>query len=156
MFKSQCHVFAVSSAWVMGFLCGSAGKESACNAGDPGLIPGLGRSLGERPHSRTLAWRIPWTEEPDRLQSLGLQREGQNWVTNIFIFIAWAVLFPTYTQGLLPYSVQAFAKNSHFCEWVYPRPPYLKSYSRRNLQGKQTTWMMLSVLWFHPYWQVIS
>ena len=30
-----------------GFPCGSAGKESACNAGDLGLIPGLGRSLGE-------------------------------------------------------------------------------------------------------------
>ena len=29
------------------FPCGSAGKESACNAGDLGLIPGLGRSLGE-------------------------------------------------------------------------------------------------------------
>ena len=29
------------------FPCGSAGKESACNAGDPGLIPGLGRSPGE-------------------------------------------------------------------------------------------------------------
>ena len=32
----------------MGFLCGSAGKESACNAGDLGSIPGLGRSPGER------------------------------------------------------------------------------------------------------------
>ena len=31
----------------LGFPCGSAGKESACNAGDPGLIPGLGRSPGE-------------------------------------------------------------------------------------------------------------
>ena len=31
----------------MGFPCGSAGKESACNAGDPGSIPGLGRSPGE-------------------------------------------------------------------------------------------------------------
>ena len=31
-----------------GFSCGSAGKECACNAGDLGLIPGLGRSLGER------------------------------------------------------------------------------------------------------------
>ena len=31
----------------MGFPCSSAGKESACNAGDPGLIPGLGRSPGE-------------------------------------------------------------------------------------------------------------
>ena len=31
----------------MGFFCGSAGKESACNAGDLGSIPGLGRSPGE-------------------------------------------------------------------------------------------------------------
>ena len=31
----------------LGFLCGSAGKESACNAGDLGSIPGLGRSPGE-------------------------------------------------------------------------------------------------------------
>ena len=27
-------------------------------------------------HSSTLAWRIPWTEEPGRLQSMGLQRVG--------------------------------------------------------------------------------
>ena len=31
----------------MGFPCGSAGKKSACNVGDLGLIPGLGRSPGE-------------------------------------------------------------------------------------------------------------
>ena len=33
--------------WTMGFPVGSDGKESACNAGDPGLIPGSGRSSGE-------------------------------------------------------------------------------------------------------------
>ena len=32
-------------------------------------------------HSIILAWRIPWTEEPGRLQSMGLQRIGQDWVT---------------------------------------------------------------------------
>ena len=47
----------------LGFPFGSAGKESACNAGDLGLIPGLGRSPGEGNghHSSILAWRIPWT-----------------------------------------------------------------------------------------------
>jgi len=42
---------------------GSASKESACNAGDLGSIPGLGRSPGERTAtcSRILAWRIPCT-----------------------------------------------------------------------------------------------
>ena len=95
-------------------------KESACNAGDPGLIPGLGRSLGEgigyplqyswafteaqlvknppamretwirslgwedplekgkATHSSILAWRIPWTEEPGGLQSIGLQKVGHD------------------------------------------------------------------------------
>ena len=122
----------------MGFPGGSAGKESACNVGDLGLIPGLGRSPGERkgypfqhsglensrecivhgvtesdtteqlslslvknlpakqetwvqslgqddpleeemaPHSSILAWIIPWTEEPGRLQSMGSQRARHN------------------------------------------------------------------------------
>ena len=33
-------------------------------------------------HSSTLAWRIPWTEEPGGLQSMGSQRVGHNWETN--------------------------------------------------------------------------
>ena len=31
------------------------------------------------PYSSTLAWKIPWTEEPGRLQSMGLQRVGHDW-----------------------------------------------------------------------------
>ena len=52
------------------FLGGSDGKESACNAGDPGLILGLGRSLekGMAIHTSIPAWRIPWTEKPGRLR----------------------------------------------------------------------------------------
>ena len=44
----------------MGFPDSSAGKESACNAGDPGSVPGLGNSAGEgkATHSSILAWRI--------------------------------------------------------------------------------------------------
>ena len=55
---------------------GSEGKEFAWKAGDPGSIPGLGRSPGggHGNHSSILAWRIPWTEEPGGLQSMGLQR----------------------------------------------------------------------------------
>ena len=45
------------------FPCGSAGKQSACNVGDLGSLPRLGRSPGEGKgyHSSILAWRIPWT-----------------------------------------------------------------------------------------------
>ena len=56
-----------------------SGKESSCNAGaakDVDSIPGLGRSPGEdtATHSSILAWRIPWTEEPSGLWSIGSQR----------------------------------------------------------------------------------
>ena len=53
-------------------------KASVYNVGDLGSIPGSGRSLEKEmaTHSSTPAWRIPWMEEPDRLQSMGSQRVG--------------------------------------------------------------------------------
>ena len=58
------------------FSGGSDGEESARDAGDPGSIPGLRRSLEKEmaTHSSILAWRIPWTEEPGRLQSTGVTK----------------------------------------------------------------------------------
>ena len=57
----------------MGFPHSSVGKESACSAGDTDSIPGLENPLEEdmATHSSILAWRIPWTEEPGGLQSMG-------------------------------------------------------------------------------------
>ena len=48
---------------ILGFPCGSAGKESTCSAGDLGSIPGWEHPLekGNATHSSILAWRIPWT-----------------------------------------------------------------------------------------------
>ena len=51
-------------------------KSLPANAGDTGLIPGL--EDGVAPHSSILAGKIPWTEEPGRLQSMGSQRVGHN------------------------------------------------------------------------------
>ena len=61
-------------------------KNPPANAGDirdAGSIPGLGRSPGGGDGSPTSihAWRIPWTEEPGGLQSIGLQRARHNWAT---------------------------------------------------------------------------
>ena len=55
-------------------------KKSAENAGHLSSIPGLGISLekGTATHTNILAWRIPWTEEPGRLQPMGSQRVGHN------------------------------------------------------------------------------
>ena len=51
-------------------------KNLPASAGDPGSIPGSGRSPGEgvAPHSSVLVWKIPWTEEPGGLQSMGSQK----------------------------------------------------------------------------------
>jgi len=42
-------------------------------------------------HSSTLAWKIPWTEKPGRLQSMGSQRVGHDWATSLslFTFMYW-------------------------------------------------------------------
>ena len=60
------------------------------------------------PHSSTLAWKIPWTEEPGRLQSMGSHRVGHNWATSLslFTFMHWRrkwhptpVFLPGESQG---------------------------------------------------------
>ena len=59
-------------------------------------------------HSSTLAWKIPWTEEPGRLQSMGLWRVGHDWATSLslFSFMHWRrkwqptpVFLPGESQG---------------------------------------------------------
>ena len=79
------------SNWVCSNSCpsGSDGKESACNAGDPGLIPESGRSLekGLATHSSIIAWRIPWTKEPGWLQSMGSKRVICNQAINTHVSI---------------------------------------------------------------------
>ena len=59
-------------------------------------------------HSGTLAWRIPWTEEPGGLQSVGSRRVGHDWATSpsLFTFMHWRrkwqptpVFLPGESQG---------------------------------------------------------
>ena len=60
------------------------------------------------PHSSTLAWKIPWTEEPGGLQSMGSLSVGHDWATSLwlFTFMHWRrkwqptpVLLPGESQG---------------------------------------------------------
>ena len=58
-------------------------KVSVYNVEDLGSITGLGRSPGEGngTHSSTLAWKIPWTEEPGRLQTMG-SPNSRTWLSD--------------------------------------------------------------------------
>ena len=81
---------------------GSDGKASACNAGDPGSIPTSEDPLEKEMaiHSSTLASKIPWTEEPNRLQSMGSQRVGHDWATSL-----------SHTSTHIPAGVQSCPRN---------------------------------------------
>ena len=61
-----------------GFPCGSADKESACNVGDLGLIPGLGRSPGE---GNGYPLQYSGLENSMNCIVMGSQRLGQDWAT---------------------------------------------------------------------------
>ena len=83
-------------------------------------------------HSSTLAWEIPWTEEPGRLQSMGLQRVGHYWVTSLFFFLTlWYCLlilwnYPSLYPGSDPQtqtSVSAltlWTRQPHVCRSLEP------------------------------------
>ena len=73
-------VFLFTPPFTSGFPGGSEVKMSACNAGDLGSIPGSGDPPEKEmaTHSSILTWRIPWTEEPGGLQSMGSQRVGHD------------------------------------------------------------------------------
>ena len=62
-----------------------SGKEPTCQCKRLKWVQSLGQEdpleKGMEPHSSILGWRIPWTEEPGGLQSMGSQRGGHDWVT---------------------------------------------------------------------------
>ena len=106
---SQMNSFSSEFSTTGGSPGGSDGKESACNAGDLGSIPGSGKYLGEQngnplQYSCLENW-IPWIEEPGTLQSMWLP--SWTWLSNWhFHFSKTAplsalVLFPlkTFSRG---------------------------------------------------------
>jgi len=71
-------------------------------------LPTYGSEKAMAPHSSTLAWKIPWTKEPGRLQSMGSLKVGHNWATSLslFTFLHWRrkwqptpVFLPGESQG---------------------------------------------------------
>ena len=104
------------------------GKESTCNARDP--VQSLGREdpLEEEmaTDSSILSWRIPWTEEPSRLQSTRSQRVGHNWAS-ITICLALSQVF----------NIPAPPSLSTSWSFVIPRPA---ASSVRSSAWMPTSW----------------
>ena len=91
------------------------------------------------PHSSTLAWKIPWTEESGRLQSMGLWRVGQDWATSLslFTFMHWRRKWQP-TPVFLPGESQGWGSLVGCRLWVPQSQTRLKRLSRsRSLSLKK-------------------
>ena len=92
-------------------------KNLSANAGyirDMGLIPGSGRVPGGghgNPLLPTLAWRIPWTEEPGGLQSIGSKRIRHKWSS-----LTQTLFFPSFLN--LEMNFPLWFKKSLICLWA--------------------------------------
>jgi len=116
---------------------------------------------GMAPHFSTLAWKIPWTEEPGRLQSTGSRRVGHDWATSLslFTFMHWRrkwqptpVFLPGESQG------RGSLVGSHL--WGHTSRTWLKwlnsSSSSRNGHSRKAQILssLLSSLLFYKSWEV--
>ena len=81
------------------------------------VLPSMLVEKAMAPHSSTLAWRAPQTEEPGGLQSMGLQRVGHDWATSLslFTFMHWRRKWQL-TPGFLPGGSQGW-RNLVGCLW---------------------------------------
>ena len=96
----------------------------------PGIQETRVRSLGREdtlekamsPHSSTLAWRIPWKEEPGRLQSMGLQRVRHNWATSLSLSLLALPIghFIRFKYLLAPWAWSLFSEPDRSGERTFP------------------------------------
>ena len=84
-------------------------------------------------HSSILAWRIPWTEQPGRLQSMGLQRVGHDWATSLNFS-------PNYYLVIVPEFYYYFKNSSS--KWNQGTLSYSRK-SSSTFKGSEGTWMHL-------------
>ena len=116
--KTACCVWVCSnSGLIWGFPGSSVGRESTCNVGDLGSIPGSGRSPGEGngTHSSILAWRIPWTL---------WGHKSRTWLSDFdFLSLAWSLLFWVFHSVYMAcpsiYLGQLWVLSSTFCRFQH-------------------------------------
>ena len=90
-------------------------------------------------HSSTLAWKIPWTEEPDRLQSMGLQRVRHNWATSLSLFTFMLMVvesffyffFFFFTKSCFKdsFKMESECKSTYELVWLSSHPKVLQFFS---------------------------
>ena len=104
------------------------------------------------PHSSTLAWKIPWTEEPGRLQSMGLQRVGHDWATSLslFTFMPWRRKWQP-TPAFLPGESQGRGSLVGCRLWGHTESDTTEVMQQQQ-QWMLTIWFLVSLPFLNPAW----
>ena len=131
--------------WV--FPVGTSNKEPTCQCRRHkrcGLDPWVGKiplEEGMAIHSSILDWRIPWTKEPDGLQSIGSQRVGHNWSD---------LTHSTHTGAL--YQVSPHGNILKNCNAISQPGGWIQSVKRQNIPYPQESllWPFYSQIHFPP------
>ena len=106
------------------------------------------------PHSSTLAWKIPWTEEPGGLQSMGSLRLGHDWATSLslFTFMPWRgkwqptpVLLPGESQGREPGGLSSMGSHRVGHDWSDLAAAAADMRSYKNWAHKTSSWEYLTI-----------
>ena len=123
---------------------------SAGDRRDRDLIPASGRSPGGEmaTHSSVLAWKIPWTEEPGRLQPIELQRLGRDWARTCLFFIdSTAVGYLQLTE---------LQRSSALETSPFLKPLSVKWKSGLKAPGQKQEWLATAdILFLHVSYRVI-
>ena len=103
------------------------------------------------PHSSTLAWKIPWTEEPGKLQSVGSLRVRHNWATSLslFTFMHWRMKWQP-TPVFLPGESQRWGSLVGCRLWGRP------AQSRTRLKWLSSSSPKIVLLTSNTYYQLLS
>ena len=88
-------------------------------------------------HSSTLAWKIPWTEEPDRLHPMGSQRAGHNWATSLH-----------FTSSLRMRGDFSLYLNLDFPDGCVPNDLYFRDDSEHHFIYH---WLFVCLIWYYLY-----
>ena len=94
------------------------------------------------PHSSTLAWKIPWMEEPGRLQSMGSLRVGHDWATSLslFTFMHWRRKWQP-TPMFLPRESQRWRSLVGCCLWGRTESDTTEATYQQQQQQQQTAYI---------------
>ena len=96
-------------------------------------------------HSSVLAWRIPWTVEPGRLQSIGWQKVGQDWSdkpgTHVYFYSLLLLLMFVLFCFVFPNSLDIFVKTSLWTCILYPQVSTRSSFLSSLISECKVQWI---------------